>query len=501
MPPRPGVDPLPPKRRFPVQQLSGLDATFLYFETGNAPMHIGGFAIYDPSTMSAPLSYARFLANIERRLHLARCFRQKLVTVPLDLDHPYWVEDENFDLEFHVRHIALPAPGDWRQLCTQVARLHSHPLDLTMPLWEMYLIEGLDRIDGIPKGSFAIVTKIHHAAIDGVSGSELVAAIHDLRPDIQPEPPEKAWVPDRTPSSVQLLAQAAGHNLKQPFRLARVLARSVPAWRRIDHERRSASYEAIGTVPRTRFNGPVSPQRVAGGVVLDLGTIRDIRKTVPGATVNDAILSICGGALRRYLEAKGELPEESLIAAAPISVRSEREAGSGGNRISMMSASVHSEIADPAARLEAVHRGTQSQKKISQAVGASLLTDVTEFLPGMLAELAALAYTRLGLANRISPLFNTVITNVPGPQVPLYSGGARLVANYGMGPILDGMGLIHPIFSYCGEVTLSFTSCREMLPDPEFYEECLHAAYHDLAAATLGSGAPSSARARSGDAA
>jgi len=473
-----------------VQQLSGLDASFLYFETPNAPMHIGGFAIYDPSTLSGPLHYERFLENVERRLHLARCFRQKLVRVPLDLDHPYWLEDEDFDLEFHVRHIALPPPGDWRQLCTQVARLHARPLDLSKPLWEMYLIEGLDRIDGIPAGSFAIVTKVHHAAIDGVSGSELVAAIHDLRPDSQPKPPSKPWQPERTPGSAELLTRSLGHNLSSPFRLAGLLGRTVPAWRRFEEQRRAMSYEPIGEVPRTRFNGPVTAHRVAGGVVLDLATVREIKKSVAGATVNDVILSVCGGALRRYLEAKDELPGSSLIAAAPISVRSEAETGTAGNRVSMMSVTVRSDVEDPAKRLEAVFRGTRSQKKISEALGATLMTDVSQFLPGMLAGLAARAYTRLGLANRLNPLFNTVITNIPGPQVPLYSAGARLVANYGLGPILDGMGLIHPIFSYCGEISVSFTSCRAMLPDPGFYEECLQASYHALAAATLGTAAP-----------
>jgi len=469
-----------------VQQLSGLDASFLYFETANSPMHIGGFAIYDPSSSSLPLTTERILENTERRLHLARCFRQKVVRVPLDLDHPYWVEDEDFDLEFHVRHIALPPPGDWRQLCTQVARLHSRPLDLSKPLWEMYLIEGLDGISGVPKGSFAIVTKIHHAAIDGVSGSELVAAIHDLRPDAQPPPPETPWKPERQPGSAEMLTRALGGSLGSPLRLARLVGRAVPAWQRAAEERRAQSYEAIGEVPRTRWNGTITAQRVVGGVVLDLAAIREVKKSVPGATVNDVILTVCGGALRRYLEAKGELPDASLIAMAPISVRTEGQKGSAGNRVSTMSVAVRSDVADPAERLEAVFRGTQSQKKINEAVGATLMTDASQFLPGMLAGLAARAYARLGLATRVNPICNTVITNVPGPQVPLYSAGARLVANYGMGPILDGMGLIHPIFSYCGEISVSFTSCREMLPDPEFYEECLQASYHELCAATLG---------------
>jgi WS/DGAT/MGAT family acyltransferase len=474
-----------------MQQLSGLDASFLYFETARNPMHVSGFGVYDPSTSpEGGVSFERILKHTEGRLHLARCFRQKLARVPLDLDHPWWIEDERFDLEFHVRHLALPPPGDWRQLCTQAARLHSRPLDLTRPLWEMYLIEGLNRIPGAPAGSYAVFTKIHHAAIDGASGVELTAALHDDRPEPRTPAPKKGWVPEREPAALELLARAAGRNARNPFRLARLVGRTVPALARARRELRTRDDEdASGPVPRTRFNGLVTQHRVMGGVIFDLGVIREIRKTVAGATVNDVILTICGGGLRSYLESKGELPKESLIAMAPISVRTEQERGSAGNQVSVMNVTVRSDVADPTQRLRAVFEGTQRSKALTHAVGARLLTDYTQFVPGMLAGLGMRGYTRFGLANRHTPLFNAVITNVPGPQVPLYSAGARLVANYGAGPVLDGMGLIMPIFSYCGEVTASFTSCREMLPDPEFFEDCLRESYDDLRAATLEAGA------------
>ena len=473
-----------------MQQLSGLDASFLYLETARNPMHVSGFGIYDPSTSpDKSVSFERILKNTEQRLHLARCFRQKLARVPLDLDHPWWIEDERFDLEFHVRHIALPPPGDWRQLCTQAARLHSRPLDLTRPLWEMYLIEGLNRIPGTPPGSYAIFSKIHHAAIDGASGVELTAALHDLEPEARPLAPAKTWIPEREPVALELLARAAGRNARNPFRLARLVRRTVPALVRFREVRGRDEVEPIGPVPRTRFNGLVTPHRVLGGVVFDLGAIRAIRKTVSGATVNDVILTICGGGLRKYLETKRELPKESLVAMAPISVRTEQERGTAGNQVSMMNVTVRSDVEDPAQRLQAVYDGTQRSKTLTNAIGARLLTDYTQFVPGMLAGLGMRAYTRLGLAQRHTPLFNVVITNVPGPQVPLYSAGARLVANYGAGPVLDGMGLMMPIFSYCGEVTVSFTSCREMLPDPELLEDCLRESFDDLKQATLGAGA------------
>jgi WS/DGAT/MGAT family acyltransferase len=464
-----------------------MDASFLYFETKNAPTHIGSFAIYDQSTApEGKVTFKGILANVESRLHLARCFRQKLVPVPFDLDHPYWLEDPDFDIEFHVRHIALPQPGDWRQLCIQTARLHSRPLDITKPLWEMYIIEGLDNVDGAPPGSFAVMTKIHHAAIDGVSGAELATAIHDIEPNGAPPPPEKPWVPEREPGILELGIRTTANNLSNPFRFASTIRRAAPGLARMFRGSPEAEVENSGDVPRTRFNGPVSSHRVVEGRTFSLQDVRDIRKRVPGATVNDVVLSICSGAMRQYLDAHGELPEETLSAMAPISVRSADEMQTGGNVISMMSVALHSDEPDPLERLRKIHETTQASKAQSAAVGARTMTDITQFMPGMLAGLAVRAYTRLGLANRISPFLNTIITNVPGPQIPLYFTGAKMVALHGMGPILDGAGLIHPVFSYSGKISIAVTACREQLPDPGFYAQCLQESFEALQDAAEG---------------
>lgn len=201
-----------------MEQLSGMDASFLYFETPYAPMHIGSFMIYDPST--APGGFVRFkdiLANVESRLHLSRAFRQKLMHVPLNLDHPYWIEDTTFDLEFHVRHIALPKPGDWRQLCIQAARLHARALDMSKPPWEMYVIEGLDNVEGAPPGSFAVLTKIHHAMIDGVSGSEIQEFIHDIEADPKVKPEVQPWEPEPEPNPLDLMARRISTSPRSPF--------------------------------------------------------------------------------------------------------------------------------------------------------------------------------------------------------------------------------------------------------------------------------------------
>ena len=464
-----------------MRQLSGLDASFVYFETGNSPTHIGSFSIYDQS--SAPggrVTFKGILANVESRLHRARCFRQKLVRAPLDLDHPYWIEDPDFDIEFHVRHIALPQPGDWRQLCIQVARIHARHLDLSRPLWEMYVIEGLDEIELLPPGSFALFTKIHHAAIDGVSGAEILAAIHDLEPETESTPPTEEWRPEPTPNLIELATRTVANNVRYPLRFLQAAGRVAPSLATLLRATPEGEEEPSTPAPRTRFNEPISSHRVVEARSFSLERIKAIRRCVPGSTVNDVVLTVCAGAMRAYLEHHGELPEESLVAMAPISVRSDAERGTAGNRISVMFVTLFTQIADPLERLERIHKETQNSKATAEAVGARTMTDMTQFMPGALAGLAARLYTGFGLATRIRPFLNTVITNVPGPQLPLYFTGARMMALHGLGPVLDGMGIIHPVFSYDGRISVAVTACRDQLPDPAFYAECLQASFDAL---------------------
>jgi diacylglycerol O-acyltransferase len=466
-----------------MQQLSGLDASFVYFETPNAPMHVAALTIYDPSTApDGKVTFKGILDDIDGRLHLSRVFRQKMVQVPMGLDHPYWVEDGGFDLEFHVRHIALPKPGDWRQLCIQVARLHSRGVDLNHPLWEVYVIEGLDNVEGVPPGSYALLQKTHHAAVDGVSGMEIMSALNDADPDAERPVDRGDWKPEPDPDPWSLLVRAGVNNLKRPMHFARVLGRTVPTLGRAQERlRRNELKPPVVGVPRTRFNGKVSAHRVFDAAFLPLDQMRAIKATEPGATINDAVLSVVGGALRRYLSAKGELPEQSLIAMAPISIRSQDQLKAAGNQVTAMLVLLGTDIADPRARLAAVRQSTHEQKEFSAAIGAQALAGYSEFLPGGLAGLAARTASRFEMVNRTIPMINTVVTNVPGPQVPLFSGGARLVRMTGLGPVADGMGLIHPIVSYCGELCISFTACREMLPDPAFYASCLRESFDELA--------------------
>ena len=464
-----------------MEQLSGLDASFLYLETGNMPMHIGSLAIYDQSTApGGAVTFKDILRFFEKRVHKTRAFRRRIVTVPMSLDHPYWIEDPDFDLEFHVRHIALPKPGDWRQLCIQTARLHARPLDTTRPLWEAYVIEGLDNVAGVPEGSFALVTKLHHAAIDGVSGAEMSKAIHDVSPEDMVESADDDWNPERFPTSMELLGRSAVTTAKKPFEFASLLARNAPTAWRFGRGLLNKELQLTTKVPRTRFNANVSPHRVFDGRSFSLDEIRAIKGRVDGATVNDVVVSVCGGALRRYLESKGELPEESLVAMAPVSARPEEMREAAGNLVSTMSLPVRSDIADPLDRLRAVRVESENAKKLTRTVGASLAAEAAHFLPSTTTGLMATAYGRYGLAKRLPPIFNTVITNVPGPNFPLYSMGSRMVANFGLGPVAHGVGLFQPVIGYNGQITISVNSCRDMMPDPAFYCDCLTETFEDL---------------------
>ena len=466
-----------------MQQLSAQDASFVYLETPHTPMHIGSVGIYDPST--APGGFVRFkdiLRFIEQRLPGARSFRQRLVRVPFDLDHPYWIEDPEFDIEFHVRHIALPKPGDWRQLCIQVARLHARPMDLSKPLWEFTIVEGLDNIDGLPPGCFALVSKVHHAAIDGMSGVEMSAAVHDLDPSMAVPDKVDTWRPDNMPKVAELLTRSYFNSLIQPMRVMETIGRSLPGMAKLTASVGKGEISVRNTrpAPKTRFNGKVGAHRAWDAVPFKLADIRQVKDAVEGATVNDVVLSIVGGALRIYLQEKNELPKETLTAMAPISVRGEGEKAAMGNLVSAMVVGLGTQIEDPLERLRFVHEEAVNSKAMTNAVGARTLTDYSKLMPSALAGIAARLYTRVGAANAHSPMYNCVVTNVPGSRVPLYFAGARMVAMYGTAPVFDGMGLICPVYSYGPTIAISFTADRDMLPDPDRFAAALRSSFAAL---------------------
>jgi diacylglycerol O-acyltransferase len=463
-----------------MQQVSGLDATFLFLETQNAPMHIGSVGIFDPSTApGGKVRFKRIIQTVTERAHLAPFLRQRLVEVPFNADFPYWVRDESFDPEFHIRHIALPEPGDWRQLCIQVSRLQARALDRSRPLWELYVIEGLDNVEGIPPGCFAMMTKLHHAAIDGVSSQAIAAALCDATPEIREVEGAEQWSADTPPTPFELTAMAIENNAMRPWRYLEFLQKSVPAWTSAIEAAMTGAITPPPSVPRTRFNQVVSPHRVFEGVDFSLEKVKAI-KTAVGGTVNDVVLAICAGALRKYLMEKDELPEQSLVSMCPVNVRDPSALTTAGNQVVSMAVLLHTDIADAKERLQAICVSTRDAKEYNNAIGAKAMMEMADFIPMELSVLGARVAAEQGIANFATPEFNTVITNVPGPSVPYYSNGAKHVRGWGMGPSIDGNGLFHSVGSYCGEVNMGVTCCREMMPDPARYAELLLESFAEL---------------------
>jgi WS/DGAT/MGAT family acyltransferase len=396
-----------------MKQLGILDAAFINLEQTNTPQHVGGMGIYDPST--APGGFVRFkdvIAGFERRLGSMPLFRTRLVEVPGGLDRPYWVKDANFDVEFHLRHIALPEPGDWRQLCIQVARLHSRPLDMSRPLWEAYIIEGLDNIPNLPKGCFAVYTKMHHSLVDGAGGSSFMAALHDLvaDPGDMDEPDTEPRLVDTEPAMAELLTKASVNSVKNTLQLARGTLRTTGE---LAKYARAIMREEIPapdvSAPKTVLNKSVGPHRVFDAAEFPLEGFKDI-KNATGVTVNDVALGVVGGALARYLEAKGELPEEgSLAAALPLNMRTRRSMTDDNNQVGSVFASLHSDIKDPLERLAAIKEST-AEAKISGE--SSPMVDAM-----MLAGVLSPAVTKTQLFRQNNPVGVGRSGHYPGPGV------------------------------------------------------------------------------------
>ena len=470
-----------------MEHLAGTDSYFLYTERGNVYNHVASLGIYDPST--APGGKVRFkdiLRYFSKRLDASPLFRRRLVPVPHGMDRPYWVDDPDLDLEFHIRHIALPQPGDWRQLMIQVARLHSRPLDRSRPLWEVYVIEGLDRIQGLPAGSFALFMKFHHASIDGQAGAQLLRAVHSLSaaPDDLGHNADTLYA-ERDPTAIELYSRAITHGVGRAASISNLYASALAkiAGLTLDQvNRRMKSGRAADDAgeglpgffkaPLTRFNRPVSANRVVEAVALPLDRMKAAAGKVEGVTINDLFLAIVGGALRRYLESKEELPATSLMALMPIDVREEGRATAGGNQVGGTPVPVHSDIADPLKRLKAVHRDSRSARHGAEILGRGFLKSVLDELPHFAAE----AFIRYF----VYPQLNVTVSNVRGPEATLYVAGARLVHFYPVSIATDYVGLNHTGFSYNGVLWISAVACRNMLPDPGFYADCLRASFEDL---------------------
>lgn len=497
-----------------MRQLSSADWTMVSLDTATAHNTIGIVGIYDPSTRNGsgteargPVTYEEVLRYLGARLHVAESFRERLVHVPFGLDRPWWIRDGDFDLEYHVRHIALPQPGSWRQLCTQIARIHARPLDLSRPPWELYLIDGLNEVDHLPEGAFAIFLRVHHAAIDGVAGAEILTAIHTHEVDEPPPPaPEDyRWEPDAIPGDLGLLGRAALRGATRPFDVLRQVRKLLPELPTLVSDTRDPDVTSPASLPKaTRFNQIVSPHRVFGTAYTTLDVLKEIRATVPHATINDVGVAIVGGAIRRYLLDKGELPDEAMVAMMPISIRptatrasgtttSETSNGTSGNEYSIAPITMATDQTDPLERLACIVTSTAHVKESGAHPVRSLIAMSEEAFGGLMGTVQRSAVRALSRSGR-TVAAHTLVSNVPGPLTPMYFCGARMVDTTGLGPVLDGMGLNNGIGSYGNRVTFCFTADRKALPDPEVYEQCLRDAVDELLDAARARNKPDSTR-------
>ncbi len=443
-----------------MERLSGLDATFLYLETPAGHMHVAMTAIYDASTMEGGYSFDKIKATIEERLPLVPPFRRRLVEVPFKFHHPVWIEDPDFDLDDHVHRVICPAPGGRRELAQIAGQIASVPLDRTRPLWDAWVIEGLKH------DRFGFVIKVHHSAVDGAAGAEIMTELFDLSTegreiDADPVPPE------HVPSDLELLSHAAMSKARlygDAFGLIGRTARSVNNL--VTGIRNpSRSHGAVPlTAPRTPFNASITPDRSVAFARVPLDEVKAVKEAL-GVKVNDVVLAICSGTLRKYLEGIDALPDEPLIAVCPVSVRTEDQRNVQGNRVSAIFTSLATDVDDPLERIQTIATSTVGAKEDHNAIGALTLTDWAEWAAPRTFGLAARLYSSMNLANSHRPIHNLVISNVPGPPFPLYMSSAEMVAAYPMGPIMDGAGLNITVMSYRDSVDIGFLGCTDLVPD------------------------------------
>jgi len=458
-----------------MRQLTSLDAQFLALENARQAGHVGSLAILDPSTApKGRLGCPDVKALLRERLPLLPPLRWRLAEVPLGLDYPYWVDDGDFDLDYHVRELALANPGNDSQLAQQTARIMSRPLDRARPLWELYVIEGLE------SGMVGVLTKIHHAVVDGLSGAEIMGLLLDLAPEGRELPEPEVNSAGHTPGQFELLARGLLGVPRYPVRMLRSLPAAIPnldqtpfgvlpgAGRLTKIASRLSRGDGPGPseleAPKTSFNGPVTPHRRFVFGKLSLADVKAV-KNAHGVTVNDVVVSICAGAVRDWLIEHEELPEEPLVAQIPVSVRTDEQWGTYGNRILLMAAPLHTEIEDPVERLQATHESLLVMKERHRALPAALLQDANHFVPPAVFARAARLTFRFSTSRPGRPTWNLVISNVPGPQFPLYLAGARLEANYPVSVITDGMGLNITVMSYMGSLDFGLVADRDQMPD------------------------------------
>jgi len=464
-----------------MERLSGLDAAFLYLETPTHHMHVAMTMVIDPATMPGGYSFDKVKEFIRSRLHVAPLFHRRLAEVPFRLNHPVWVEDENFDLDYHLRRIGAPAPGGRRELGELAGQIASRQLDRNRPLWEMWVIEGLKH------GRVGIVTKVHHCAIDGASGADFLVHLFDIEPPTSEGFDEPVPLPsEHFPTDVELLGYAAASRFRRTMNLLPLVGRTAQSVARVVQGRRDPQ-KLTGavplTAPRTPWNGAVTQHRDVGLARVPLADLKTVKNAF-GCTVNDVVLALVAGTLRTHLERTGDRPESALLAVCPMSVRDLPEgAGPSANRVSAMFVSLATDIDDVGDRIRAIRQSTKGAKEEHNAVGASMLMDWAEFAGPNVFNMAARLYSSLEIADHHPVVHNAIISNVPGPSFPLYYAGAELIAAYPLGPVMEGCGLNITVFSYRESVDIGFMVCPELVTDVWGMADAVDEALAELLAA------------------
>lgn len=471
-----------------MKQLTPLDSHFFYFETPNQPMVIGSLWLCDQN--AAPNGIVRhkeILQYIGDRLNTTPMFRRRLAQAPLRLDDPYWLEDESFDLEYHIRHVGLPQPGDWRQLCIFTARTMSRTLDMDRAPWEIYIIEGLNNVKGVPENSFAVLVRFHHAYVDGKSAFELSTALMEDTAQHEFGKRNNVEYVERIPTPLEMWARTTPRLLSQSLRSLKAGLTVVQKSVQLVAQLRGNARPEQKRVPQTIFNTAVTPHRAYGGHVWQLKDLKRIRQLHKAASYNDIIISIIAGGMRRYLLKHDQLPaDSSLVSMCPVSLRAEDTRKDGGNLVSAMYIAIGTDIENPIDRLETVHRRTLRGIPLAKDVLYDLSNSAGELFPPYMRSLATWAGTKTRFYSKI-PLINTIITNVPGipGMVPRYFAGAPILSIFPLVPVADGMAISHGITGIYDSLNLGVLADRSVVPDMDFYIGCIEASteqYLSLAA-------------------
>ncbi len=476
-----------------MDHLSSMDASFLHLETPETPMHVGSLMLLDLPAGYQGDYYEDVKAMIGRRMHLATVLTRKLAPMPFELAEPVWIEDDDIDLDYHVRSLSLRRPGTLDQLQRLIARLHSSLLDRSRPLWEMYVIEGLQG------GRVAFYTKAHHSGVDGKAGTELAKVLYDTSAQMREVPPprrRRAGTGQYQLGMAELLQAAIGNSAQRYRRLAELLptaAKALTAAGRVLARQRRGKGERplnIGMAPKTIFNDSITNQRSYSTLSLPFDELKHLGKRV-GGTVNTIVMAMCSEALARFLKARNLLPKEALVAGVPVSLRAEGD-DSMNNQVSMVRVDLATDIADLGERFKAIHASSEAAKAVVRELKPVLGVDVPiTGSPWIMTSLASL-YGRSNLARRLPPVANVLISNVPGPQLPLYVAGGRMASFYPVSIPYHGNALNITVQSYAGTLDLGITACRRILSQEESYEliEHLQAALRAIERLPSADGAP-----------